>query len=500
MTIVVFVLLVVGFIYRSWFTPFALSSGDWPYLFLENIKEFSWLPEIKFLWLAPYYQILTKIAVEYLRIPWEITEKLFWFFPFIVLSLISSYKLTKSALGALIYTTNTYILMIIGGGQLGVSLSYALAPMVLKSFIDSKYVFFMGVVLTAQAMFDPRVALLTVVASVLYYLFKYHDRRQLFQAFESTLISIGLALLLHLYWILPLLRSQASIARQLVEATASTVKFLSFATFEQTLSLLHPNWPENIFGKVYFMKPEFLFLPMLAFSSLLIAKKSRTVLYFSLLALLGAFLAKGINPPFGGIYLWLFENVPGFALFRDPTKFYLFPAIAFSVLIPTALEKVKKGKMASILFIIFWMFTIRQALFGQLTGTFKPAPVPQEYIALKNFLVAQPVAFQTLWIPERQRFGFASKLHPAIDARLLSRESSISGILAWISKEEIQGELATENIKYVIVPYDSRGELFLTDRKYDEVMYRATVDQLATIPWFGKLDAFSQIGVFEVLK
>ena len=35
------------------------------------------------------------------------------------------------------------------------------------------------------------------------------------------------------------------------------------------LSLLHPNWPENLFGKVYFLQPEFLILPILAFSAFL---------------------------------------------------------------------------------------------------------------------------------------------------------------------------------------------------------------------------------------
>ncbi len=482
-----FVLTIVLFIFRSWFAASSLSAGDWPYLFFENIREFSWSPQIRFLWLAPYYQILTKFAVQYLGIPWAATEKIFWFLPFILLSLFGSYRLSRSPLGALIYTTNTYALMIVGGGQMGIAMAYAIAPLVLSRFIKGKGVVLNGLLLSAQVMFDPRIAFLTLIASIIFR-----------PSLRAVGTSIGIAAIFNLYWIIPLLRSHASIAQQLGEATIASAKFLSFATFEQTISLLHPNWPENIFGKVYFMRPEFLFIAIIAFSSLLVKPQSRKMLYFALLALVGAFLAKGTNPPFGEVYAWIFTRVPGFSLFRDPTKFYLFVALAFSVLIPSAVETVKKGKMASFLFIIFWVFTIRQAVFGQLTGTFRPMPIPQEYIQLKDFLYTQPQAFQTLWIPQRQRFGFSSSLHPGLDATELSKESSISGILLWLNKSDAQNEFIQMHVKYIIVPYDSRGELFLTDRTYDERLYLETYNQIKLIPWLHQNGSFANIGVFEV--
>jgi len=488
MIIPLFVLLVIGFIYRSWFTALPLASGDWPYLFIENIKEFHFFPEIRFLWLAPYYQIVTKMIVQYIGIPWALTEKIFWFFPFILLSVYCSYRLTKSPLGSLIYTTNTYALMIVGGGQMGIAMAYAIAPLVLKRLMDGKGVVLNGLILSLQVMFDPRVAMLTLIAALIF------DGHHLFGKFTSG----SIAAFFNLYWILPLLRSQTSIALQLGEATVGAVKFLSFATFEQTLSLLHPNWPENIFGKVHFMQPEFLLIPIIAFSSLLIAKKSRTAIYFSFLALVGAFLAKGVNPPFGEVYIWLFNHVPGFSLFRDPTKFYLFSAISFSILIPTVIHQVDRKRFVSVLFILFWALTIREALLGQLSGTFRPTSVPQEYVKLKDFFNTQPGVFQTLWIPEKQRFGFSSKLHLGIDAQLLSKQSSISGMIQWIATEKTQKELTVMQVKYIIVPYDSRGELFLTDRTYDEKLYLDTIHNLSVIPWLHKIDAFSRIGVFEI--
>lgn len=75
-------------------------------------------------------------------------------------------------------------------------------------------------------------------------------------------------------------------------------------------------------------------IPFLVFSALLLRPKNRHVQFFSLLALLGIFLAKGAGAPFGLIYQWLFENLPGFWTFREPfAKFTPLTFFAYSVLI-----------------------------------------------------------------------------------------------------------------------------------------------------------------------
>src|SRR5207247_1280407 len=88
--------------------------------------------------------------------------------------------------------------------------------------------------------------------------------------------------------------------------------------------------------------PEFLVIPIFAYSGLLFlknAKKPRVLLSFAFIGLVGAFLAKGANEPFGILYLWLFDHFPGFIMFRDPSKFYLLVAIAYSILITFSLEQ-----------------------------------------------------------------------------------------------------------------------------------------------------------------
>jgi hypothetical protein len=408
--------IIILVIYKSWLLPGTLSSGDWPYLSLEDIQNFSWIPESRFLWLAPYYQWTAKFGVQVLGMSWELTERIFWFIPFLGISIYSSYYLTRSWIGVLIYVTNSYILMVVGGGQLGVAMAYALAPLVLAKFIQllkkakstphntNHPLLITSFIFALQMMFDPRIALITLFAVIIYGLFRWHTSKLSIRHIAHYTLHITLiALLLNLYWLLPMLQGKGVTLDSLGSAfnTPGIVKFLSFAFFENTISLLHPNWPLNEFGKVKFQQPEFLILPIFAFASLLFIKIPKLqitnyklqVLYFSILALVGSFLAKGANDPFGGIYLWLAEYIPGFIMYRDPTKWYLLIAISYSVLIPYTLKHLRlliKSKLSArggpafgwqitnyqllitLFFVLLWTFTIREAILGKLTGTFQP--------------------------------------------------------------------------------------------------------------------------------
>src|SRR3989344_4101405 len=424
---IVFLLL----IFRPWFTlSGTLSAGDCPYLFTQHIQSFSWLPEPRFLWLAPYYQIVTKFAVQ-IGLSWHFIERLLWFWPWIAVSFYSSFKFTKSWLGAIMYTTNTYALMLLAGGQMGVAMAYAIAPLVLTN----RWIF------PVQVMFDPRIALLTLIVAL---------RKNPKQFIVPVLVTI----IIHTYWWVQILKNPAIVGTQFQEATRSAVKYLSFASFSNSLSFLHPNWPENIFGKVYFQRPEFLIIPIVAFAGLLFKANA----YYALLALIGAFLAKGINEPFGGIYLWLFENVPGFSLFRDPTKFYLYIALGYSVLI----SRIKKP-MLVFLFLLFWAFTLREAILGSLPGTFQPVKVPNEYTKLTGDNVG--------WYPKKSRFSFSGS-----------------------------DFISLENIRYVAVPTDVRGEIFVTDRKYDESKHQDAILFISTMSGVRRLDEYKELAVFEVFK
>jgi len=490
-------------------------GGDFRFFYPENIKDFITLPlawdsslntgighsQIGSLWIISYFNLT--VFLSKLGLNWNLIQLIFWVLPAILLSFLSSFYLFKalfnfkdrySILAGIIYTFNTYFLMILTGGQLGVSLSYSITPLVLLGFIklvrnpSFKNVLISGLTLGLQIIFDPRIVYITLVATFFYSVFNFSDiKRVIKNSPVFFTLPLVIAILMNIFWILPLILTKSSPIPEGFNS-AKSFEFFSFADFSHSLSLLHPNWPENIFGKIYFLDPKFLILPLVAFSSLLFVK-NKIILYFSALSLLGIFLAKGANLPLGQINTWLFQSLPGMSMFRDPTKWYLLIVLGYSILIPYSLKKLSKYfKLAPILFVLYFLYLI-SPVFEQI----KISQVPQEYIQLKNFLDNQKTFSRTLWIPSWQRFGYFSNNHPAI-----GREEVIRGNAKKQIAELNENLLKELSIKYVIVPYDSQGEIFLKDRKYNDKEYEQTIGGLRKLSWLKDVGGFGKIHVFEL--
>ena len=548
--------LMIFFVFRSWFVNTEILGGDWPYFSQEAINNFPSLPPswsgthgngfggtIITYGLDTYLYSTGWFFSQILHIPWVIVYKFFWFGMFLFLSIFSSIFLIRTALsktvlwqkllGAFLYTANTYILLVTSGGQMGVALAYGIAPLVLAIFMKSmdsftgtkeewqsriKLSLLSGLILSLQILFDFRFAYMTMFAVVLYYLFTM-SRQRVAKLFFSLVIPVGISVLLHLFWILPLLvfRQNPTASLDSVYTSVASLQFFSFATFENSLGLLHPNWPENIFGKVAFMKPEFLLLPLLAFSSLLFLTKDvkKNILFFALLSLFGAFLAKGAQAPFGQLYIWAFEHIPGFVMFRDPTKWYLLIALSYSVLIPFALKRIFsiisntakfsiKPKIFNlqnifvVLLISYFFYLIHPAFFGQLGRTFQSHTVPQEYVQLRDKLGTEKSFYRTLWVPRQSRFTYNSYTHPSVEADPLFHATNAAEFSQRLHDPKTQSLLSNRSIKYVIVPYDSLGEIFVKDRKYDPAQPKAYTDELQKITWLSPVDEFHDLAVFQI--
>ncbi len=486
---------------------------------IKSIFPFAWDPNgggglgadaSPFLWIHMSFGIGTEIFGKLLGLDWSIIERIYYLFPLMGLLIIGPYILFKilfskelAIISSTIFGLNTYILMIIGGGQLqGVGIAYALIPFLiwsqLKSHIAVRSVGIISLLYSLLLLFDTRIFYISVFISFTAVI----CLRQ--NIIKSLLILFGvpiiLSILVHSFWIIPLLVYPYNPVENLGEGYASldAVRFFSFAKLENSIGLLHPNWPENIFGKVGFMKPEFLVFPVLAFSSMFFIIKSqkykKIVLFFAGIGLVGAFLAKGANPPLGNIYLFLFDNFPGFQMFRDPTKFYVLTALSYSILIPFALGNIFKilRKISTLLFavtlvitLVLFLFVLWPAVSGQLGGTFKTTTIPSDYRKLEKFLQEDKTFYRTLWVPELQRYGFYTHKRPAVSLNLYKTK------LAAKNLEEL-------SIRYVIVPNDVNGEIFVTDRKYDNRKYTETVKSIQGINGLKEIPGFGSIRVFEV--
>jgi hypothetical protein len=410
-------------------------------------------------------------------------------------------------------------------------MAYAIMPLLilLTIFINEKkknvleYSLIFGLLISLQIMFDLRITYVLLTGVFLFWIInmvKDIQKKIYFKHSLKYLIFIPglLTGILNLYWILPTFTTRQSPMDLVGSAYTSleAVKFYSFSKLEGSISLLHPNWPENIFGKIGFMRPEFLIIPILAFTSLFFIKglkesKEKTYLiFFAVLGVIGAFLAKGANEPFGDIYLWLFNHFPGFIMFRDPTKWYMLIAVSYSMLIPYSLWRIqqylslkfKKVKYLPHAFLVivfvYLLFLIRPVLLGQLSGTFKSTSIPLDYINLENYIFSDSNFSRTLWIPTIQRFGYYSNLHPAIPAQYFLNTVDFTQISKKLNTLEGEKLLQEAGVRYVIVPIDSQGEIFLKDRKFNDELYKKTVGEVNRIGYLKKINGFGEINVFEI--
>jgi len=271
-------LLLIGFIlvvYQNWFLFPDIIGGDWPYFFKERLRELHFFPpawsslhgnglgsSITTYFIDQYLYLTVYLSTSILHVSWAVVYKLFWFGLFIVLSIFSSIYLLKTiflqvrpwqkGIVTLIFTTNTYILMVVAGGQMGVALAYSIAPFVLARFIklidclaasnknfqfstsNFRLALLAGLALSLQTMFDPRIAYITMITGAIYMFLNIKNiLNTLCLILYTYIIPAILVVLLNAAWILPILISKQSYLSDLGSAYTGTeiVKFFSFASF-----------------------------------------------------------------------------------------------------------------------------------------------------------------------------------------------------------------------------------------------------------------------------
>lgn len=544
-------------VFKNWIFPQVITGGDfWPYLqSMYGIRTFPLLAwdfsggnglggfSGPFLWI--HLNLTWPLVLgNILHLPWWIVERIGWFFPFIIICALSPYLLFKylfdnkifAILTSFIYLLNTYILMVVGGGQVaGIALAYSIIPLIflfLFKSLDSKEnnlvnPILCGLILSLQIIWDMRISYITIISCGVLFLFYVFQKKISLSKLGLIILIPLLAFIINSFWLIPTLFVHQNPFQNLGSEYSSVeiVKFLSFAKFENALGLLHPNWPENLFGKSYFMRPEFIVLPILAFSSLLFIGKEKIrekiiVLFFVSLSLLGIFLAKGANDPFGGVYTWMFSHVPGFILFRDSSKWYSIIAFSYTILISFTIMQVYnlssvkfprfhryqiKGqhlKIAQSIFVVLvsllLAFLILPALKGNLSGLFLKTQVPKEYLEFENFLQNDKDFSRVLWYPTQQRFGYYSSLHPAVPAQSFFIKPEIRDLERSFKNERTERQLQDASVKYVVVPFDSQGEIFLKDRKYNEGEYKKAVESAEAATWLTLVKNFGKIKVYAV--
>ncbi len=391
--IILFLALVIPliFAYKAFFLPGQLVWGDAPYFSRETLKSLvdllpAWTNRghnfggpMDFYWAWPI-TLLFGLGHKLFGLENAALIRIFFYFPSIILAAIGSWWYAKKRglilvgqfFTSLVYSLNTYILLLIDGGQVGVALAYGLFPF-------GEYL--LGLIFLSIA--DFRLAIIYLLFQLLVNIKCWRE------VLKRGLILVGI----HAYWWYPMLKLGAG-------SLSTSVSGLQLTSLLNSLLLYQPHWPLNEFGKT--IQPAFYFalVPILILAN----KKWRQILLF----LIFAFLAKGESAPFGGFYTYILNRIPYITAFRDSTKFFVPLLLLAGTLIGTM---VQKHKSISIFVYLYLIFLVHPALLGQMRGVLSGRTETEMKVSSGSARV--------LWFDERHPLGYESKDLPAIDAKHL---------------------------------------------------------------------------------
>ena len=199
-----FIISITVIVFNAWFISPIITAGDsWYYYssMFDNhfIRPYAWytysistgLGGQGFAFVTTFTMVAVILEIaKILNVSWETISRFTLYIPFIILSLTSSIFLIKKLfpknplwfIAPIIFTFNTYILMVVGGGQLPTAISYSLIPFSLFLFIKllevgigikKKYtalIISSALVFSLQCILDLRIAFVTAILIGIYLL------------------------------------------------------------------------------------------------------------------------------------------------------------------------------------------------------------------------------------------------------------------------------------------------------------------------------------------
>lgn len=360
-------------------------------------------------WLYPVTFIAGFIG-KLFNLDWNILVRLFFYMPSIFLSIYSIQKLGSYFkfsdkgvfLMSIIYVFNTYFILLVDGGQLGVMLAYAILPLAIESILNTSF-YRTTLILSLTGIFDPRFLIIAVITGFLINKFNF---KKIFKLLPVMLV----VLLINSYWIIPLLKV----------GTINVTTFVSelrLTSFLNPLFLYQPHWPYNEFGKVTYPSILFLIFPvLLVISSLFKPTKEKS--YWMLLFIIFAFLVKGQSNPLGDIYSYIINTFSFASVFRDSTKFFAPLIIIYAMIVSRYYSEIKNKSLQLIIPILIFVPLVPGLISGvnnNLSGTKNV----NDLLRLKESIKSDNFS-RTVYIPQKPQLAYQTENNQAVDGRVLT--------------------------------------------------------------------------------
>lgn len=457
--IVVFVILLI---YNGWFNTRMIARGDWSALSPARMLDYLGSPSIwdetsaggspaLYSGVVPARFPLYNLQANLHRIfglGFEWTERIIWFFPFLIFSTSSIYFLSKrlfkhtwaAFFATLYFISNNFIIFRLHGAQIHLAVPYALTPLCLYFFIrgleEKKLIFALlnSITVTTVVYNDLRIAILTVLLQVaygLYYSFVLAPDKSeaLRTGIKNLAVSGVFVLLFNVFWLLPLaVGFRSSLLSPSDLSSLETVKSLSRTGFLDTLALsigANSKWNRFIYLDGQIIEIALVPILLIIYGASFLAKPRKDYLFWILAALGLAFMAKGLNPPLSRINIFFYNHVPLSAMYRLPSKFLMVGGTAISLCFGLGcagiLSKIKdvKWRTPALLCLAFLpILVLLPALFGskslKLTAggsSFRPF-VPAAFFEFEKWLNQQEPGYKSILLPGGASYNFFSNTYP----------------------------------------------------------------------------------------
>lgn len=412
------ILIPVVLVFKNLFLPGVLWGGDAPFFYPDAIKQLISKPNVftergipfggvnQLAWLWPLMYLFGSLGKFFGS---DVALRVVFLFPSLILAGLGLYFLTKYLkfsgvvrfFAVLIYLLNTYYVLLIDGGQVGVALAYGIFPFTVLFLLKNNFLYAF-LVSAALVLADPRIFVIAFLTVVFWQLLEKKFSWRLFYI-------IPLLVVINLYWLVPLLKNG-------ILDISSGVNNLNLLSLINPLFLFSSHWPANIFGKIAYPPFYFAFVPILIFGSLFL-DKSKQMVNIILLFLIFSFLSKGGSYPFGFVYDFVVNKVPLGTAFRDSSKFFI-PVVLFGgILIGRTVELLPKVKVCVYAYILFLIFP---AFAGKLNFLLSNHKLDPSFSAIYENLRADPTEFRTVWFPEKHPLSYETYEVSAINGRDLA--------------------------------------------------------------------------------
>lgn len=485
----------IFFAFKNIFIFKPLAGGDAPFFYSEGLKELisepmSWTSrgnnfggQNLIIWLSPL-TILYGLLGSLFKLGNDVAVRLIFYLPSIVLSVVGGYSFSRylkfshltSFFAALFYVLNTYFIVLIDGGQVGVALAYAIFPftlIALKKLFDSPSLNYFYIALVAffiNGLADPRITLISIITVIAWIIIESLSTKKIIDL-KKLFIFIPLVFVwacANLFWIYPLIMNTVS---------AVSGQNFNFTSLLSSLFVFQPHYPGNQFGKVNPPPFYFFVLPSLIFVNFFIKERDikeqkRLLVVLTSLVLVLMFVVKGGNPPIGEWYSWLVENVTLGSSFRDSTKFFV-PLVLFAgILIGNAISFLSSkmpnnffGKLTLVTGYLLLISLVYPSLFGRMNFVLSNKDGSNDSSKIYQEIRRQDGFFRTAYFSEHQPTSFESNQKPLIDGKnlvnLMPFRSMNVGedVFNFVNNPNFVGWFRVLGIKYIFLPGNPRDLL-----------------------------------------